>query len=259
MQVIPNVPDAVWLNLSPSLQAFNCPLLHDLSNHVSIDHWEYSQTLDEPASLEIALDLLTQYLDQRRSSGQDNAPVHLLGHNMGGLLGLLYARRYPQQVKSLTLLAVGANPAITWQAHYYTLLELLVCDRRMLLHQMVHQLFGSPSPSVVQNLVRSLEQDLEQSPSLHSLLKRGHVSAGGAAVPMLVCGSKDDAVVDPTQIKRWKQWLKPSDRLWLCPGGRHFFHYIYAELVAEQIIGFWDRLEARKKLEMTWDRLPMFT
>ncbi|NJK38699.1 MAG: alpha/beta hydrolase [Oscillatoriales cyanobacterium RM1_1_9] len=247
---MPNLPDALWLNVSPSFQAFDRPLLHDLSQYIAVTQWEYSQSMDEPASLDAALDLLHEYLQTHHSSpDQTPTPIHLLGHSMGGVLALLYARCHPEWVKSLTLLAVGYHLAINWQAHYYTLLQMLLCDRQLLLRQMVCHLFGYPAASVVKNLITSLEQDLENSPTLHSLFKRGTIPSGGAPLPMLICGGQDDIIVDPVQLQRWKPELKPGDRLWQCPEGRHFFHYFYAELVSEQIISFWDRLQASDPLQ----------
>ena len=34
-------------------------------------------------------------------------PIHLISHSTSGLVGLMYARRYPHKVSSLGLLAVG--------------------------------------------------------------------------------------------------------------------------------------------------------
>lgn len=241
---MPRLPNALWLNVSPSFQAFDRPLLHDLSQSVSLAQWEYSQTVDEPASLEVALGLLHDYLGKRRlGSASEPFKVHLLGHSTGGLLGLLYARRYPERVRSLTLLAVGVHPAVNWQAHYYTLLQLLLGDRQMLLNQMVHSLFGHPAKPVVPNLVETLKQDLEQALSPHSLFDRGSIPSGGVDVPLCVCGSRDDVIVDPKELDGWKPFLKLGDRIWQCPGGRHFFHYFYPELVSEQVLDFWSSLE----------------
>jgi pimeloyl-ACP methyl ester carboxylesterase len=83
-------PRYLWLNTSPSLRCFEQPLLCYLSKRVSIARWEYLQTQDEASSLDIAIALLHDYLK--------NIPdtVHLIGHSTSGLLGLLYARQYPE-------------------------------------------------------------------------------------------------------------------------------------------------------------------
>lgn len=177
-----NSPNALWLSVSPSWQRFHRPLLRLLSHHTQIAQWEYSQGQDEACSLEIALTLLHDYLKSR------SQPVHLLGHSTGGLLGLLYARQYPQRVRSLTLLAVGVYPAVDWQAHYYVLRQLLPCSNQIVLAQMVRTLFGHSDRWQVKKLVQLLEQDLQTSPSPHSLFQRGRIPPGGVDVPLLVCG-----------------------------------------------------------------------
>ncbi|MBD1849011.1 alpha/beta hydrolase [Leptolyngbya sp. FACHB-711] len=227
-------PDALWLNVSPAFQGFNRPLLNHLSQHAAIGHWEYAQDLDEPTSLDTALVLLHDYLKHH------NRPIHLLGHSTGGLLGLLYARQHPERVRSLTLLSVGVNPTIDWQMHYYTQRRLLPCDQQRILRQMVHGLLGCPSKDVTETFVKLLEQDLYQSLSPHSLFRSTHLLPISVSVPLLVCGSVDDMVIDPNQLRDWQQYFDQSiSRLWICPGGRYFFHYFYAQLVSEQIANFW--------------------
>ncbi|MHC5746903.1 MAG: alpha/beta fold hydrolase [Nostoc sp.] len=105
--------DVVWLNTSPSLSWLSQPLLNKLSHHITISKWEYIQRPDEASSLNVAIQMLDNYLQSSRQS------VHLIGHSIGGLVGLLYTHKYPEKVKSLTLLAVGADAALDWQAHYY--------------------------------------------------------------------------------------------------------------------------------------------
>lgn len=227
------VPDALWLNVSPGFQRLDRKLLGCLSRYTEVAHWAYEQTPDEPGSLDAALTLLHEYVKPL------NRPLHLMGHSTGGLLGLLYARRFPHRVKSLVLLSVGANPAVDWQAHYYTQLELLHCSRGVILAQMAYALFGSQPAGSLKRLLPLLERDLSQSPSPHSLIKRVSMCPGGVSVPLLVCGGSEDAIVDPTQIRGWQAWLKPQDRIWLCPSGRHFFQATHPQAVAREILSFW--------------------
>ncbi|MBE9115923.1 alpha/beta hydrolase [Lusitaniella coriacea LEGE 07157] len=233
------LPNALWLNVSPALKKFDRALLKYLSQHTAIAQWEYSQTPDEPLSLEIALTLLHDYLKQR------DRPLHLLGHSTGGLLALLYARRYPQRVRSLTLLSVGVHPAIDWQAHYYAQLQLLPCSRQRVLAQTITNLFGHQARPIARELIQILERDLDCSLSPHTLYRRAKVDPGGADVPLMACGAQDDLIIDPHLLQGWKTWLKARDRVWQCPGGRYFFHYFYPQLTGEQIIEFWNSLPAQ--------------
>jgi pimeloyl-ACP methyl ester carboxylesterase len=227
-------PDALCLNVSPSLQVFDRPLLKVLSRHLTVGQWEYSQTQDEPMSIEIALELLDDYLSQ------GDRPVHLLGHGTGGLLGLLYARRHPETVRSLTLLSVGVDPAVDWQSCYYNQLQCLPYSRSAILTRTVHEIFGCQSPTIVQQIRRRFDRALSQSLSLHTLYQQGQFFPGGVPVPLLVCGSENDVILESSLLQGWQPWFKDGDRLWQSPEGGHFFHYFYPQPVGEQITQFWD-------------------
>ncbi|HIK45012.1 MAG TPA: alpha/beta fold hydrolase [Leptolyngbyaceae cyanobacterium M65_K2018_010] len=235
----PTTPDALWLNVSPAFQRFDQKLLSNLAPYVEVQHWAYRQSPDEPCSLEIALTLLQDYIKPQPH------PIHLLGHGTGGLLGLLYARQQPHRVKSLTLLSVGVNPVVDWQAHYYAQLEKLPCSRRQVLAQMAYSLFGHQARPLVHGWVKLLEADLAHSPSPHSLFKRISLCPGSVPVPLLVCSSLDDTIVAPPQVQGWKPWLKGGDRLWQCPSGRHFFHANQPQRVAKEILNFWQINQAQ--------------
>lgn len=233
-----NFPKALWLNVSPSFKVFDQPLLRYLSRQTSIARWEYCQTQDEASSLDMAIVLLHDYIKTHPY------PVHLIGHGTSGLVGLLYARRYPERVASLTLLAVGAQPAADWQAFYHAHLNFLPCSRTMVLRQMAHSLFGLQSSAIIQSIVGLLEADLRCSPSPHTLIHQATVAAGGCKAPMLVCGSEDDSVISPHEFQEWQNWLGDRDVLWQCPDGRHFFHYSHPKLVGRRILSFWAGLVA---------------
>lgn len=236
--------DVLWLSASPSLKHFDQPLLRYLSSQLVVARWEYSQDKDEASSLETAIVLLHDYLKGCKR------PVHLAGHGISGVLGLMYARRFPEQVRSLTLLSVAAQPSITWQAHYYVQRQLIACSRQQLLACIIRSLFGCQLPNRfpygIKDLVVSLQRDLEEAPSPHSLFKLAHLPRGGVTMPLMVCGSKTDPVVHPPALQEWLTCFKSDDTLWQCPDGRHFFHYFYPQLVGEQILRFWRCLEAQQ-------------
>lgn len=229
-------PTALWLSVSPALQQFNRPLIKQLSDNQAIASWEYAQTSDEPITLDVALVLLHDYLKQL------DQPLHLIGHSTSGWLGMMYAYRYPERVKSLTLLAVGANLATDWQAHYYAMLKCLPCDRRIILTQLVYSLWGRQSQFKTELLINLLEQDLLLSPSPNTLVKQLSISPNIISVPLLICGSRDDIVISSYQLNAWKPWLKSGDMLWESSQGKHFFHYTNAQSVSDQINQFWQSL-----------------
>ncbi|MDY6786010.1 MAG: alpha/beta fold hydrolase [Cyanobacteriota bacterium] len=229
-------PTALWLNANRSFKPFEAPLLRYLHKCIAIARWEYIQSADEGSSLEVALEHLHDYL------APCDRPLHLLGHGTGGLLGLLYARQYPERVESLTLLGVGAYPAVDWQAHYYRLRQLLPCDRAMILAQMVRNLFGAQNYCTTKALIEILDKDLLHSPSPHSLYQRTSIAPGSLEVPLLACGSADDVIVDRNALNEWRVWMKSGDVLWTCPRGHHFFHYFQSGEVGRQIVKFWHSL-----------------
>ena len=231
-----SAPDILWLSCSPSLKRFDQPLLQLLAKPITVAQWVYSQTLDEASSLSTAIALLHDYLKHRRQ------PIHLIGHGMGGVIGLLYARQHPERVRSLTLLAVAAQPAATWHAHYYVQRQLLPCGRQQILAQTVRSLFGNPLPYSVKDLAIALAKDLETSPTPHSLLQLGSLPKGGVAMPMLICGSQNDPIADPGAIEDWHCFLKSSDRIRQCDQGHHFFHYFHADRVAAEVLSFYQSL-----------------
>ncbi len=225
--------DVLWLSASPALQRFDKPLLEYLSGYISVAQWEYQQTKDEASSIDQAVELLYDFLEWC------DRPVHLAGHGMGGAIALTFARRFPQKVRSLTLLAVAAQPANNWHAHYYFQRQLFSISRELVLASSVRSLFGNQPAHTTKKLVAALDKDLEQSPSSHSLFKLVYLAKGGVSMPMMVCGSKSDPVVNPPALHDWLNWFKPEDKLWECPQGYHFFHYFYPQQVSEQILSFW--------------------
>jgi pimeloyl-ACP methyl ester carboxylesterase len=227
----------VWINANPSFKQFDGRIIRYLSQQVPIAYWEYHQELDEASSLEIALTLLCDYLKSK------SQPVNLVGHGTGGLIGLLYARRFPQRVKSLTLLGVNSTPAIDWQAHYYQMRKLLPCSQEIILARMVQMMFGYQKQNNTKKLVKILHQDLYTAPTAHSPYQLDRIESGGVSMPLLVCGSNNDGISDRCAIQGWSDYLKEEDLLWTTPEGHHFFHYFFPEYTGRKIIKFWQKVE----------------
>lgn len=234
------VSNIVWISASSGVKAFDRPLLQYLAKERigspflgAIAQWQYEQSLDEASSLDAAVELLHHYLENQTH------PVHLVGHGTSGIVALLYTRRYPEQVKSLSLLSVAAQPALTWHTHYYVQRKLLACSREQVLAQMVKTLFGCDLPFHVQAFVALLDRDLDTSPSLHSLYELVQLPQGSVSVPLLVCAAKDDSVIDKRSHAQWSRMLKLGDRLWRCPRGKHFFHFFHPEQSGDELLQFW--------------------
>lgn len=231
--------DVLWLSSSPSLKVFDRALLQDLSHQVRVGLWEYQQGKDEASCLDRAVELLQEYLQTF------DRPIHLAGHSMGGVIGLTYARRYPERVRSLTLLSVGAQPATTWQAYYYIHRQMLPYNQTQILVRSIRSLFGNQLPYSLKQMVTLFARDLDESPSLHSLFKLSTLPRGGVSVPLMVCGSKTDPLISLPTLHEWLDEFKPGDMLWTCPIGSHFFHHFQPKATSQEMQKFWRSVSAR--------------
>ncbi len=228
--------EVIWVSVSPTLSIFDRPLLQDLAKRTTVAQWQYVQEVDESCSIQRVLVMLHDYLKHRHQ------PVHLMGHGISGAIALLYTRRHPERVKSLTLFAVAEQPAVTWHANYYIQRHLMPCTQSCVLATVVKQLFKGQRPYPPGYLIQALQKDLEQSPLLHSLCQIETLPQGGVEVPLMVCGAEDDVVAHSTALADWQDWLQPRDRLWSCKTGGHFFHYFHPHLVGRQVSLFWRSL-----------------
>jgi pimeloyl-ACP methyl ester carboxylesterase len=251
--------EALWLSVSPSLKCFDQRLLSRLAKGQTVRRWQYCQTIDEPCSVVAVVEALHEYLRSRpaQPNGQPAPKIHLIGHGVSGTIALLYARQYPQQIASVTLLSVGSLPAVNWQAHYYALRRLIPCSREIILGQMVRLLFGEQAPRFAKALTHLLAKDLDSNLTLHSLTRSTQIEPGGVTVPLLVCNGEADEITALNQAKPWQKWLKSGDLLWHCPGGQYFFHFYHYQTVAKTISRYWSELAnlpSDQSLEPTADR-----
>ncbi|MGD1909797.1 MAG: alpha/beta fold hydrolase [Rivularia sp. (in: cyanobacteria)] len=226
--------DAIWVSGSPSLRSLSTPLINKLIKYTNISGWEYIQSIDEPACIDTAVALLHSYLITKKG------PLHLIGHGIGGTIALMFARKYPQFVKSLTLLSVAAQPAKTWHVNYYQQRQIYTLSKAEALLNTLHNVFRDKFPCCLQNLIDNFYRDLDNLPLTHSLLKIENLPVDGVSVPLMVCGGQIDMILGYPDLHEWKKLLKPDDILWKCHQGGHFFHYFYPQIVSEQISNFWD-------------------
>jgi len=243
-------PEALWLSVSPYLKGFDQRLLSHLTGTALVRRWEYYQTVDEPCCVEDVVESLHEYItnraaEQAANSGEDR-PIHLLGHGVSGTLALLYARRYPQHVASLTLLSVSSQPAVNWPAHYYALRQLLPCSQQMILTHMARLLFGDRPTRFATALAQLLERELDSSLTFHSLARRTEIVAGGVEVPLLVCSGEADFIANQRPTS-WQAWQKAGDRVWICPNSNHFFHFHHPNATATAIAAYWQKLNLTQK------------
>lgn len=247
-------PEILWLSTNPYLMRFNLPIIKYLSQYVSIGQWEYQLTEDEGTSLEGAIVLLDDYLQMVKK------PVHIVGHSTCGLLGLKYANKYPEKVKSLILLGVGINPALDWISYYYSLRKNFNCSQDAILAHVAKYLFGYRNFSYQQSLVKILKKALIYSLSPHSLYQKySYLPIEKTNYPLMVCGSNDDRIVFWTEIEKWKSHLKPEDKIYQCPNGEHFFHYFQPQLLGKQMLDFWTLLDSNINSPLTMNAINHYS
>lgn len=132
---------------------------------------------------------------------------------------------------------------IDWQSHYYQMRKLLPCSQEILLARMVQMMFGYQNRRNILNLIKILKQDLFTAPTAHSLYQLDRVDPGGVSMPIMICGSQNDGIVDRPALERWSDYLKEGDLLWVNSEGHHFFHYFFPEQTGRQVIKFWQGVE----------------
>ncbi len=143
---------------------------------------------------------------------------------------------------------MASQPANTWHVHYYLQRKLFTMSRRQVLANCVRYLFGEQLHNTTKKLMGILYRDLEESP-LHSLFKLMELPQGGVSMPMMVCGSQNDSIVNSPALKGWLKEFKPGDHLWEYSKGYHFFHYFYPQQVGEQMLSFWQPYHLQSMLK----------
>jgi len=189
--------DVLWLSVSPSGQFFDRCLVSYLNDSVPVQIWEYQQTEDEAWSLDMAVELLHDFLTWR------DRPLYLINHSTSGLVGLMYGRRYPHKVSSLGLLAVGWLYAINLQAHYYTHFSAFSWSRKQVLTQMVGDRLKLKNQSINQRFISYFKDDLACSICPHSLFRMSNSRDEGGEISLLICSRKTEFVVSPIVMRRW--------------------------------------------------------
>ena len=230
----------LWVNANPSFKALDLPLLKQLSTHCTVARWEYRQDWDEASSLEMAVELLGEYL--QTSNG---CPVHLAGHGLSGSIAAIAAARYPDRVQSLTLLSVAPQPSLTWQSYYYWQRLATYCSQERILAQLAKSLFGPKLPTTIQTIVALLQKDLWLTPTPHSLASLQAFTDLKLAVPTLIGSGSCDFVVEPIASELWAPQLMPCDRSFSIPDGYYFFHQANPARVAQEMVQFFQSIGPR--------------
>ena len=232
---------AFWINPGCRGGGLHRCFTDQIRQRWSLQEWSCLALEDHGEDLESVLSQLGLALSSQ------TRPVHLIGHGTGGVLAWWVARRVPQWVRSVTLLGVGAIPALNWQTYTLMMGYRSPCTREQLMAHMVRLLFGPQKMRQARQLVRLLEQDLAESLPPVAFLRSTPLGRDRPlSVPVLIAGGAQDWLTSSTQIRRWHPWLKAQDRVWICPEGYHFFHATASGPVADQVLLFWQQVDRER-------------
>ena len=225
----------LWLDAQPSLYCFNRRLARLLSESRTVRQWSFQHDLDESCSVETIHNLLVESLNDL------DEPPHLIAHGLSGSIACLFAQRYPNLIRSLTVLSVDTQSCNHWTNHYLTMRSQLPCSRSQILSHLASALLKTDHVHVNSALSQLLEKCLDSDFISGSVVGQQSIdSLTPPDVPMLILNGEYDFVVDSGSLHRWRSVLKSGDYVDLIPQGRHFFQFSHAALVVEKINAFLD-------------------
>ena len=224
----------LWIDLQPTLHCLNKRVAQLLSRSFAVQRWSFQHDLDESCSVATVHDLLRQTLVASPE------PVHLVGHGVSGTIACLFAEKYPDLVKSLTLLSVDTLSANHWSSHYLDLRSQLPSSRQAILSHLSSLLFSNHNPRAAEVFPCLLAKCLDTEFVQGSIFNQQHISNLKAPekVPTFVLNGEYDFVVDANSLDRWAKTLKSGDRFVCMKKGRHFFQFDQSQQVAQLITAF---------------------
>lgn len=226
-------PSMVWLDAQPSLYCFNHKLAVLLSRTRAIRRWSFQHDPDESCSMETIHNFLAQSLEDFQE------PPHLIAHGLSGTIACLFAHRYTELIRSVTVLSVDTLSCNHWHNHYLAMRSKLPCSRSQILSQLSLNMLSKENLRINSSLSQSLERCLDFDYTPGSIVGQQEINClTPPDVPMLILNGKNDFVVDAGSLERWKSILKAGDCIDLIHQGRHFFQYSKAAEVAQKINTF---------------------
>ena len=223
----------LWIDLQPTLHCLNKRVSQLLSRSFAVQRWSFQHDLDESCSVDTVHELLNQTLLASSES------MHLIGHGISGTIACLFAEKYPELVKSLTLLSVDTVSANHWSSHYLDMRSQFPASRKAILSHLSSLLFSNHDSRAFEALpcllAKCLDTEFIQGSIVnHQTIDNLHVPK----VPTFILNGENDFVVDSNSRQRWSEALKSGDRHVTIKRGRHFFHFDNSQQVAQLITAF---------------------
>ena len=225
----------LWVDLQPSLYCLNKRVAQYLSRKRQVKRWSFQHDLDESCNEETVYDLLCETLQN------DDNKYHIIGHGLSGTLACKFAQKYPQKLKSLTLLSVDTHTSNHWSSHYLKIRSQLPCSRTQVLSHLSSLLFHQSNARAAAAfpclLAKCLDSEYIQG-SVISQYTRDELII--PSIPVLIINGQHDFVVDENSRHRWVKKLKPGDCYQSINKGRHFFQFSHSQSTVQRINAFLD-------------------
>lgn len=152
----------------------------------AFDLWGYGDSSkdQERYSLDAYVDMVDGFIDKLGI----NAPIHLIGHSLGGAVALRYANMYPEKVDRVAAISLPVEGAAIHE-------RLLTADSSTVLNRVV----GVNYPEVDNELRKT--DDIAMNDLARELSRRGFVDDIIACTRplMLVFGGQDPLIKQPTE------------------------------------------------------------
>lgn len=179
---------------------FNHEALADRASVYAIDlpgHGQSEKRLDTPG-LKPLTDAVADFMDRLGLSS-----AHLVGHSMGGAIGLQMALDHPSRVKSLTLIcSAGLGPEIGSYVDEFVaaqgrkdlkpVLEQLFADKSLVSRQLIDDVLKYKRLDGVDVILKSLSAALFGGRRQHDVLS---AALAGKLPPTLVIWGKEDQII----------------------------------------------------------------
>ena len=223
----------VWVDLQPSLYCLFKRTAQALSQQYGVKRWSFEHDLDESCDVDIIHALLKQTVEN------SSEPVHLVGHGISGSVAYLYAKKYPKNISSVSLLSVDVQSSNQWTSHYQSMRSQLPCSRFHILSHLSRLLIDTHADHVQIIIARLLAKCLDNDFVSGSIVGQTQIeNLDQIKVPVLVINGSKDFVIDQCSYERWQQYLKPGDCYQRMNSGRHFFPFSEWSQTAKMIESF---------------------
>lgn len=186
-------------------------------SEVTANGYDMDTLAEDAASLIAALDL---------------SPCHFVGLSMGGFIGLRLAIRYPELLRSITIMNSSAEPEPAASRRRYTVLRVVArwLGLRPVLGRLMPIMFGGgflDDPARRDEAVRWRERMGQNDRVGISRAARGVIDRQGVAdrlgdirLPALIVAGESD-LATPPKLSRTMHEAIPDSRLEVLPGAGH--------------------------------------